>query len=181
MAKWMDGGGCRQGRGLAWVAQGGFFFSFFREGRNLIEGHSCINRGIEEFCVGLMELTLHEWPPLSLPPEMGHFPHVSKNVTTSLKPRAGSGRPARGKLRSFSRAVKFCFPPATIPPSASASPSASSTLCPLPPSLRPSWLKTSSKPRCLTCQKQPPSSGKSQKQNKPTTAGRVRGQPLLVH
>lgn len=62
--------------------QEGFFF-LFREGCNLIGGHSCVNRGIEEFCVGLMELTLHEWPPSSSSPEMGHFPHVSENMTTS--------------------------------------------------------------------------------------------------
>lgn len=134
-AKWRDGGGCRRGRGLARVAQGGLFF-FFREGRNLIGGHSCINRGIEEFCVGLMELTLHEWPPLPLPPKMGHFPHVSENMTTSPKPKAGSGRPARGKLRSFSRAVKFSF----SSPVTSSSPPPSLLHPSPPPSISPAVL-----------------------------------------
>lgn len=179
-AKWMGGGGCsREGEGGARR-----IFFLFRKGCNLIGGHSCVNRGIEEFCVGLMELTLHEWPPSPPPSEMGHFPHVSENMTTSpakSEPKAGNGRPARGKLHFFSPlSCEILFLPSwPIQPSSSS--------CPPPPPLYllpplwPSWLKTSSKPRCLTCQKRPPSSGKSQKQNKPATAGRVRGQQLLVH
>lgn len=109
----MDGWRRMQQEG-GWGVQEGFFF---REGCNLIGGHSCVNRGIEEFCVGLMELTLHECPPpFSPPPKMGHFPHVSENMTTSpakSESKAGSRRPARGKLHFFFflRAVKFSFSP----------------------------------------------------------------------
>ena len=57
----------------AWVLREGWC--------NLIGGHSCINRGIEEFLSAWWNWLCMNGP--SFPPEMGHFPHVSMNMTTS--------------------------------------------------------------------------------------------------
>lgn len=121
---------------------------------NLIGGHSCINRGIQEFLSAWWNWLCMNGP--SFPPEMGHFPHVSMNMTTSpaILRVMLEVQHQLGVAWVFSRAVKF---------------SLSDCLGKRPhpsPAARP--VKSS------------PIPSKKPKQNKPTTAGRVRGQLLLV-
>lgn len=66
-------GGGIGGRREAWMLQGGWC--------NLIGGHSCINRGIEEFLSAWWNWLCMNGP--SFPPKMDHFPHVLLDMTTS--------------------------------------------------------------------------------------------------
>lgn len=102
---------------------------------NLIGRHSCINSGIVEF-LPVPWIWLCKNGPSS-PPKMGHFPHVSLDMTTNPATQVQYWKynTAEAGLCLFS----------------------SCEILPLWPSL----LKTSSKSCCLTCQKQPNSLSKA--------------------
>lgn len=111
----------QRGQNEVWVLQEGWC--------NLIGGHSCINRGIEEFLSAWWNWLCMNGP--SSPPKWAIF-HMSQWIWQPLQQyehNSGTETPAQGSLSLFSS-------------------------CEILPLWLP-LLKTSSKSCCLTCQKQP--------------------------